>query len=84
MFLKIGLYREGIRQPVKVTSVIVIQLKSGHCHGGVVLNWIMPSHWPLPLGCLDKIVCSNDGTLDFEGFYFCYPQNHSHLLVLYV
>lgn len=53
--------------------------------GLYVLSWTIPLHCPLPLGCVGKTVCSNDGTLTFEGFYFCYPQNnHSHLFVLYV
>lgn len=48
-----------------------------------VLSWVIPFYSPLPLGCVDKIVHSNDGTLTFEGFYFCYsPNSHSHLCIL--
>lgn len=38
--------------------------------GVCVLRWIIPFHCPLPLGCVDKTVCSNDGTLTFDGFLF--------------
>lgn len=38
--------------------------------GFCVFNWIIPFHCCLLLGCVDKTMCSNDGTLTFEIFIF--------------
>ena len=54
--------------------------------GLCVFNWIIPFHCPFLLGCVDKTMCSNDGTLIFEVFFFSFylQNNHSHLFVLCV
>lgn len=53
-----------------------------HDMGFCVFNWIIPSHCPFLLGCVDKTMCSNDGTLIFEGFFF--PFIHKIIILIYL
>lgn len=82
-FLKLSPHSEGIRQSVKVIGVAVKPSKiQDNDMGFCVFIWIIPFH-PLPLGCVDKTMCSNDGTLTFEVPPAFYPQNnHSHFICI--
>lgn len=54
-----------------------------HDMGLCVFNWIIPFHCPFLLGCVDKTMCSNDGTLIFEVFFFPFIYKITILIYLY-
>lgn len=49
--------------------------------GFCVFSWIIHFHLPLHLGCVDKTMCSNNGTLTFE---VVFPFIHRIITFIYL